>query len=80
MRRTLPPPYWYREDHAKIIDWMSNFRVFTQEHGLTYFVFSGIDFRQGITSDDGYAIQEAIRSSPNLSPLYQADTAAVYKL
>jgi hypothetical protein len=80
MRRTLPPPYWYREDHIKIIDWMSNFRTFTQEHGLTYFAFSGIDFRQGITSDDGYAIQEAIRSSPDLSPIYQAETAAVYKL
>ena len=80
MRRTLPPPYWYREDHAKIIDWMSNFRAFTQEHGLTYFAFSGIDFRQGITSDDGYAIQEAIRSSPDLSPMYQAETATVYKL
>ena len=39
MRRTLPPPYWYREDHARIIDWMSNFRAFTQEHGLTYFAF-----------------------------------------
>ena len=80
MRRTLPPPYWYREDHARIIDWMSNFQAFTQEHGLRYFAFSGIDFRQGITSDDGYAIQEAIRSSPDLSPLYQAETAAVYKL
>ena len=80
MRRTLPPPYWYREDHARIIDWMSNFRPFTQEHGLTYFAFSGIDFRQGITSDDGYAIQEAIRSSPDLTPMYQAETAAVYKL
>ena len=80
MRRTLPPPYWYREDHARIIDWMSNFRTFTQEHGLTYFAFSGIDFRQGITSSDAYAIQEAIRSSPDLSPMYQAETAAVYRL
>ena len=80
MRRTLPPPYWYREDHAKIIDWMSNFRAFTQEHGLTYFVFSGIDFRQGLTADDGYAIQEAIHSNPNLTPLYKAESAAVYKV
>jgi hypothetical protein len=80
MRRTLPPPYWYREDHDKIIDWMSNFRRFTQEHGLTYFAFSGIDFRQGITSDDVQAIQEAIRSNPHLDPLYKAQTAAVYKL
>lgn len=80
MRRTLPPPYWYREDHAGIIDWMSNFRSFGQEHGLTYFSFAGIDFRQGIDSNDGYAIQKAIRSSPDLSPLYQAETAAVYRL
>ena len=80
MRRTLPPPYWYREDHAKIIDWMSNFRAFTQEHRLTYFAFSGTDFREGITSEDAYAIQEAIRSNPNLSPLYRAETATVYRL
>lgn len=80
MRRTLPPPYWYREDHARIIDWMSNFESFSKEHGLTYFAFSGIDFRQGITSEDGYAIQEAIRSNPGLSPLYQAESAAVYRL
>ena len=79
MRRTLPPPYWYREDHAKIIDWMSNFQSFGKQHGLTYFAFSGIDFRQGITSEDGDAIQKAIRSSPGLSPLYQAETATVYK-
>ena len=80
MRRTLPPPFWYREDHAGIIDWMSNFRAFSQEHGLAYFVFSGVDFRQGVTSSDAYAIQEAIRSSPDLSPMYQAETATVYKL
>jgi len=80
MRRTLPPPYWYREDHDRIIDWMTNFRTFTQEHGLTYFAFSGVDFRQGITSDEGYKIQEAIRSNPDLSPMYQAETATVYRL
>jgi hypothetical protein len=80
MRRTLPPPYWYREDHARIIDWMSNFRSFTQEHGLTYLAFTGVDFRQGITDDDRDAIAKAIRSSPDLSPLYQTDTATVYRL
>jgi hypothetical protein len=80
MRRTLPPPYWYRDDHAKIIDWMSNFRAFTQDHGLTYLAFTGVDFRQGITSDDRDAIEKAIRSSPDLSPLYQTETAAVYRL
>ena len=80
MRRTLPPPFWYREDHARIIDWMSNLRTFAQEHGLTYFAFSGIDFRQGITTSDAYSIQEAIRSSPDLSPIYQAENATVYRL
>jgi len=80
MRRTLPPPYWYREDHASIVDWMSNFRAFSQEHELNYFAFSGIDFRQGISSSDAYAIQEAIRSSPDLSPVYRAETAAVYQV
>jgi len=80
MRRTLPPPYWYREDHARIVDWMSNFRTFSQEHELNYFAFSGTDFRQGISSSDAYAIQEAIRSSQDLSPVYRAETAAVYQV
>jgi hypothetical protein len=80
IRRTLPPPYWYREDHARIIDWMSNFRTFGQEHGLTYLAFTGVDFRQGITDDDRDAIAKAIRSSPDLSPMYQTETATVYRL
>jgi hypothetical protein len=80
MRRTLPPPYWYRQDHAGIIDWMSNIREFTEEHGLTYFSFTGVDFRQGIASDDQDAIEKAILASPDLSPLYQTETAAIYRL
>ncbi len=79
MRRTLPPPYWYREDHARIIDWMSNVRSFGQEHGLTYLAFSGVDFRQGITDDDREAIEKAIRSSQDLSPMYQTETVTVYR-
>jgi hypothetical protein len=79
MRRTLPPPYWYREDHARIVDWMSNVGPFSSEHGLTYFAFSGVDFREGIGSDDRDAIEKAIRSSPDLSPLYQTEAAAVYR-
>ena len=79
MRRTLPPPYWYREDHARIVDWMSNVGPFSSEHGLTYFAFSGVDFREGIGSDDREAIEKAIRTSPDLSPLYQTETAAVYR-
>jgi hypothetical protein len=79
MRRTLPPLYWYREDHAKIIDWMSNFKSFGQERGLTYLAFTGVDFPQGITDDDRYAIEKAIRSSLDLSPLYQTETATVYR-
>jgi len=79
MRRTLPPPYWYREDHARIVDWMSNVGPFSSEHGLTYFAFSGVDFREGIGSDDREAIEKAIRSSPDLSPLIQTETATVYR-
>jgi hypothetical protein len=79
MRRTLPPPYWYREDHARIVDWMSNVGPFSSQHGLGYFAFSGVDFREGIGDDDRDAIETAIRTSPDLSPLYQTKTAAVYR-
>ena len=59
---------------------MTDIVPFAREHGLTYFVFSGVDVRQGMADDDRDAIEKAIRSNPDLSPLYRAETATVYRL
>jgi hypothetical protein len=80
MSKPLPPALWYRVDHAGMVSWMTDIPPFAREHGLSYFLFAGVDLRQGMANDDRDSIETAIRSSPDLNPLYQAETATVYKL
>ena len=79
MSKPLPPALWYRQDHAAIVAWLSDLAPFARDHGLEYCEFAGVDARQGVTDDDRNAIEKAIRSSPDLHPLYQTDAAAVYR-
>jgi len=78
MSKPLPPALWYREDHAGMVHWMTDLLPFAREHGLTYFLFAGVDARQGMANEDREAIEKAIQSSPDLSPLYRTETATVY--
>jgi hypothetical protein len=80
MSKPLPPALWYRQDHTGMVHWMTDIVPFAHEHGLTYFVFSGVDARQGMADDDRDSILEAIRSSSDLAPLYQTETATVYRI
>jgi hypothetical protein len=79
MSKPLPPALWYRQDHAGMVHWMTDLLPFAQEHGLTYALFAGVDARQGIADEDRDAVEKAIRSSPDLDPLYQTETATVYR-
>ncbi|MBZ5633119.1 MAG: hypothetical protein LAO55_08315 [Acidobacteriia bacterium] len=80
MSKPLPPALWYRMDHAGMVSWMTDIPPFAREHGLSYFLFAGVDLRQGVANDDRDSIETAIRSNPDLSPMYQAETATVYRL
>src|SRR5665213_3515165 len=80
MSKPLPPALWYRQDHAGMVNWMTGIAPFARAHGLTYFVFAGVDMRQGIANDDRDAIEKTIRSSPDLSPMYQTGTTTVYSI
>ncbi len=80
MRRSLPPALWYREDHPAIIQWMSDVKPFARDHGLTYFDFAGVEAAQGITDEDTTAIESSIRSSPDLSSLYQKESVTLFAL
>ena len=61
-----------------MVHWMTDLLPFAREHGLTYFLFAGVDARQGMANEDREAIEKAIQSSPDLSPLYRTETATVY--
>ena len=80
MSKPLPPALWYREDHPRIVQWLSEMAPFAREHGLTYFAFAGVDIRQGLSDEDRDAVDAAMHSTPDLCPLHQAGSAAVYQI
>jgi hypothetical protein len=78
MRRSLPPELWYREDHPGMIQWMSDIKPFARDHSLAYFDFAGVEAAQGIDDEDTAAIEKSIRSSPDLSKLYQKNNVIMF--
>src|SRR5437868_12356896 len=60
MSNPLPPPLWYREDHAGMVHWLTDIVPFSRAHGLTYFIFTGVDARQGMSNDDPGAVETSI--------------------
>jgi hypothetical protein len=62
-----------------MVHWMTDLAPFARDHGLTYFLFAGVDARQGMANEDREAIEQAIRSSPDVVPVYQTQTATVYR-
>jgi len=79
MSNPLPPPLWYREDHAGMVHWLTDIVPFSRAHGLTYFVFTGVDARQGMSNDDPDAVETSIRLNPDLALVHQQGTVTVYK-
>ncbi len=77
MRRSLPPALWYREDHAAIVQWMSDVKPFARDHELTYFDFAGVEAAQGINDEDTAAIESSIHLSPDLNPLFQKNNVTL---
>jgi len=80
MSKPLPPALWYRQDHAGIVEWLSDLAPFAREHALSNFVFAGVDIRQGISDDDRQAVEQAIRGAADLSLVCQTGSATIYKI
>jgi hypothetical protein len=79
MRASLPPPFWYREDRAGIVNWFTDLKPFAKGHGLSYFEFSGADTSQGVDDEAASAIEEKILADTSLSQLYMTPAATMYK-
>jgi len=78
MRATIPPALWYREDRAGMVSWFTDLKPFAQDHGLSYFEFSGADVNQGVGDEAAADIEREIRNHPNLNPLYATPAATMY--
>jgi hypothetical protein len=78
MRPTLPAVLWYTEDRAGIVKWFTDLKPFAQNHGLSYFEFSGPDTGQGVDDDTAVEIVTKTRTNPDLNPMYATPAATVY--
>ena len=79
MRASLPPPFWYREDRAGIVNWFTDLKPFARDHGLSYFEFSGADTSQGVDDEAATAIEQKILTNVDLSQLYETPAVKMYK-
>ena len=80
MSKPLPPALWYRQDHAGIVRWLSDPAPFAREHQIPYFVFAGVDIREGISDEDRDAVDKAIRSASDLHPACETGPATVFQV
>ena len=78
MRRPIPPPFWYTEDHESTIDWLGNLTPYAEQYDLSYLEFSGVGADQGLNQDEQQAIAKAIESNPDLIQKFAHGKTAVY--
>jgi hypothetical protein len=80
IRLTMPPMFWYREDHTSVIGTFRNSAAYARQNQLGYVYHGGVDFIWGVDPDDKIKIDEAIRTNPELASVFQETTPAVFKV
>ena len=78
-RRPILPAYWYREDHARIIDEWGNLKDFARDHGLKYYYFIDSDLNDPIDDEERAAISLAHHTNTYMTPVYRKGDVTIYK-
>jgi len=74
------PRWWYAEDHAKIVNAYRDLGAYCKSRGLSYVYFTTEDMSRETGEDDRKAIEQLVRSSAALTPLYTAGIGTVYQI
>jgi len=74
------PRWWYAEDHAKIVNAYRDLGTYCKSRGLAYVYFTSEDMSRETGEDDRKAIEELVRSSGALTPVYSAGIGTVYRV
>jgi 4-amino-4-deoxy-L-arabinose transferase-like glycosyltransferase len=78
--RPIPPVLWYREDHAGTVEQFRNLAAYAREHGISHVYFARCYPRQTIIEADRVAMENSVRSNPELIPVFRQGAATVYRV
>jgi 4-amino-4-deoxy-L-arabinose transferase-like glycosyltransferase len=78
--RPVPPALWYREDHAGTVEQFDSLVTYARLHGISHVYFARFDARQTITEEDRLAMENSIRSNPDLIQVFSKGAATVYRI
>jgi len=76
----LLPRLWYAEDHEKMIAAYKDLAAYCRSRGLDYLYFTTDDPGREVGDDDRAKIAEAVKSNPELLPLFHAGIGTVYRV
>jgi hypothetical protein len=80
IRLPLPPFIWYEDDHTGAVELYRGLPEYARQHGATYVLSSSDDRRLDMSARDADAIDRAIKSNPELEPVYRRGIATVYRV
>lgn len=72
--------WWYAEDHLSIVNAYRDLAAYCAERHLTYVYFTTEDLSRETGEKDRAAIEQLVRTSPALTPIYAAGIGTVYRL
>ncbi len=78
--RPMLPRWWYAEDHTKIVNAYRDLGAYCKSRGLGYVYFTTEDMLRETDEDDRKAIEQLVRSSAALTPLYSAGIGTLYRV
>ena len=72
--------WWYAEDHLSTVNAYRDLGAYCAARHLTYMYFTKEDLSRETGEKDRAAIEQLVRTSPALTPIYTAGIGTVYRL
>jgi len=76
----LLPRLWYAEDHEKIVAAYRDLPDYCRSRGLDYVYFTTEDPGREVGEEDREKIAAAVKSNPQLTPLFHAGIGTLYRV
>ncbi len=76
----LLPRWWYAEDHAAITGAYRDVVNYCRERGLSYVLFTSEDLSRETGEDDRQAIENSLKTNPQLNALFRSGIVTVYRV
>ena len=80
LRLPMPPRIWYNEDRGREVELYRGLVPYARQHGASFVYSTSSDLRNDMAGEGAAAIQQVIRTNPELAPLYRSPGGTVYEL